>query len=184
MVEPLSEREKPQRQWQRRTIVFVGCRMDDQGDRLRVSLLNPQNGWIEVAVSTTEEDFKEAVSYTPNDFILELTTALSLAVQGVVGVAVASCEPITYEWIFSDVTGTNMTHLQIIKYPDWNRNRKAACVVLSFQATRLGIILPFWRALRNLEGRVSAAEYREAMRRDFLSSCLQSLSQHVSDQRL
>ena len=71
--------------------------MDDQGDRLRVSLLNPQNGWIEVAVSTTEEDFKEAVSYTPNDFILELTTALSLAVQGVVGVAVASCEPITYE---------------------------------------------------------------------------------------
>jgi hypothetical protein len=174
----------PEFQIGRERVLFVGCRMDDQGDRLRVSLLNPQNGWIEVAVSTTEEDFKEADSYAPNDFILELTTALSLAMRGVVGVAVASCEPITYEWIFSDVTGTNMTHLRIIKYPDWNRNRKAACVVLSFQATKLGIVLPFWRALRSLEGRVSAAEYREAMRRDFPSSCLQRLSQLVSDQRL
>jgi len=102
--------------------------------------------------------------------------------QGVDGVAVAFCEPVTYEFAFLGLAGTNMTHLHITKYPDWNRNRKSACVVLSFQATRLDIVLPFWRALCSLEGRVSATEYCEAMRREFPSSCLQRLSQFVSDQ--
>jgi hypothetical protein len=158
--------------------------MDDQEDRLQVTLSNPQNGWIEFAVSTTEEVFKEAISFTPNDFVLELAAALSLAMQGVDGMAVASCEPNTYELTFSEVSATNMTHLQVVKFPDWNRNRKSACMVLSFQATRFGIVLPFWRALRSLEGRISATEYREAMQRDFPSPCLQRLSQLVSDQRL
>jgi len=146
--------------------------MNHQDNRLEVCLSNPENGWIEVAVSTTEEDFKEAVSYAPNDFILELATALSLAMQGVNAVAVASCEPVTYEVTFSGVSGTNMTHLQIVWYADWNREGKSARAVLSCQTTRLGIVLPFWRALRNLEGRLAATEYREAMRRDFPSSCL------------
>lgn len=48
--------------------------MDDQGDRLEVSLSNPRVGWIEVAISTTEKKFKETVSYTPNDFVFELET--------------------------------------------------------------------------------------------------------------
>ena len=124
--------------------------MDEQGDRLQVSLLNPQHGWIEVIVSTAEEEFKEAVSCIPNDFILELATALSLALQGVDGVAIASCEPVTYEWTFSEVVGTNLTHLQIVKYPDRNKNRKSGCVILSVQSSRLGIVLPFLRALRSL----------------------------------
>ena len=158
--------------------------MDDQRDQLPVSFLKPQDGWIEFAVRTTDEEFEEFVSYTPNDFVLELATALSLAMQGGDGVAVASCEPITYELKFSGVTATDMTHLLIVKYPDWKRNRKSACVELSFQATTFGIVLPFWRALRDLEGRVSATEYRETMRRDFPTSGLQRLSQLVSDHLL
>src|ERR1017187_1441195 len=104
--------------------------MGEQGEWLQVSLSNPQNGWIELAISTTEEVFKEAVSYTPNDFILELTAALSLAMQGSDGVAVASCEPVTYEMTFR-VTATNMIHLQIVKFLDLKRNRKSACLVMS-----------------------------------------------------
>lgn len=158
--------------------------MDGPEDRLQVRLSNPQNGWMEVSVSTPNGEFKEAVSFTPNDFVLELTQALSLSMQGVDGLAVASCEPVTYELRFSGVTETKMAELQIHKYPDWNRNRKSACAVLSFQATRLGVILPFWRALSSLEGRVATPEYRRAMRRDFPSSCLERLTQLVSDKRI
>jgi hypothetical protein len=165
-------------------LLCVRCSMDDQADRLQVSLSAPQNGWIELAVSTPEEEFREAVSFTPNDFLLELATALSLTMQGIDGVAVASCEPVTCEVTFVGVAGTNMTRLQVVRCPDWNRTGKSARVVLSFQATRLSIVLPFWRALRSLEGRVSATDYLEAMRRDSPSSCLQRLTQLVSDQRL
>jgi hypothetical protein len=157
--------------------------MSDKGNGLQVSLSNPHKGWIELAVSTTEEEVKQVVSYTPNDFVLELATALSLLMQGADGVAVASCEPITYELTFLNMTAPFVTQLQIVKHPDWNRNRRLGSVILSFQATRLGIVLPFWRALRDLEGRCSGAEYREAMRKDFPSACMQRLSQLVSDQR-
>jgi hypothetical protein len=44
---------------------------------------------LEVRIDTQGEEFNEAIAYTPNDFLLELISALSLALQGADGIAVA-----------------------------------------------------------------------------------------------
>ena len=157
--------------------------MVEEGDRLKVAFAIPQNGWVELRVNTAENEFRDVVSYTPNDFVLELATALSLAIQGVNGEAVACCEPTTYVLTFSPAPNTNELRFQIIKYPDWQRRPRSGCTILSLQASIIDVVSPFWRALRALEGAVPAAEYREGMRRAFPSSCVEKLSQLLSEQR-
>ena len=157
--------------------------MEDPGDGLRVRLSQPQHGWIELKIETQGEEFEEAISSTPNDFLLELASALSLALQGVAGVAVGSCEPTTYEFSFSPSTRHGLLHFQITKYPNLSRGQRSGSVVLSSHAPALGIVIPFWRALRNLEGEVEAAKYREAMRRDFPSAKLKRLSDLIANHR-
>jgi hypothetical protein len=144
-------------------------------DGLQVSLCNPHNGWLEVSISTEEEEFKEAVSYTPNDFTAELVMAAALLMQGQDGLAVASCEPNTYDFRFCKESDVGMGRFYIVGFPD-HRRKDTGGVILSFRASTTNIALPFWRALRNLESRVSATDYQDAMRREFPSSQLQRLS--------
>lgn len=153
--------------------------MDDQSNRLHVDLRNPHCGWVEIAISTLDQSFEAAISYTPNDFILELATALSLVMQGGDGIAIASSEPVTYELMFSSLAAPKTSQFQIVKYSDWNRTRKSACVVFSFQSTQLDIVLPFWCSLRSLQRRFSATEYSERMGREFPLYCFQRLSHLV-----
>jgi len=82
-------------------------------DPLQVKPSNPRNGWIDVEIHAKGAAFQEAVSYTPNDFVFELATALSLAIQGASGVAVASCELVNYKFTFSAVPEIDMTLLRI-----------------------------------------------------------------------
>lgn len=151
--------------------------MDNQPNQLHVDLQNPQSGWIDFAVSTGDQMFEAAVSSTTNDFLLELATALSLVMQGGEGTAVASCEPVTYELMFSSPSEVNSAQLQIFQYPDWKRTAKSATVVLSVRSTTRVLVLPFWNSLRRLERQFSAPEYRARMQRDFPTACLQRLSQ-------
>jgi hypothetical protein len=132
--------------------------VEDPEDGLRVRLSQPQHGWIELKIETQGEEFEEAISSTPHDFLLELASALSLALHG-------------------------LLHFQITKYPSLSRGQRSGSVVLSSHAPALGIVIPFWRALRNLEGEVEAAKYREAMRRDFPSSNLKRLSDLIANHR-
>jgi len=154
--------------------------MSERGANLKVEFSMPQNGWIELTVATPAQSLREVVSYTPNDFVLELTTALSLAMQGCQGEAIAHCEPTTFSLTFSPSNREDVLLLQILKYADWQRNGHSASVVLAIEASKLNVVLPFWRALRQLEGQVSATQYREAMRMDFPSTALQRLTQVVS----
>jgi hypothetical protein len=150
------------------------------GDRLHVILSSPHDGWIEVTVGTEKTEFAEAVSYTPNDFITGLVKAVCLLMEGQDGLAVASCEPTTYDFRFSKETDTEKCQFDIVGFPDWHRHEHSGEVVFSFRASKEEVVLPFWRALRNLEGRIAASEYRDAMRREFPSPCLQRLSRLLS----
>jgi hypothetical protein len=139
---------------------------------------------MELEVCTTAEAFKDIVSYTPNDFLLELATVLSLATQGVEGEAIAFCEPTAYALNFSPSPAKNELLFRIVEYPDRQRRSRSGHAVSSFQAGVLDVVVPFWRAFRHPEGQLTPTEYRRAMRRDFPSSCIQRLSQIVSEQRV
>jgi hypothetical protein len=103
-----------------------------------------------------------------------LVKALSLALQGGVGRAVASMEPEVWEFVF---TPTNREIVfDIVEYPRWNRKRTEGRKRLSMHGTPAEVVVPFWRALRALEGKMKADGYRAAMGRDFPAESLQSLS--------
>ena len=153
--------------------------VSSKADRLQVSLFIPHNGWIEIAV-TTEEEFKQAVSYTPNDFMDELVMAACLLMEGQEGLAVASCEPSGYEFRFCKEPDTGMSRLSVVGFPDVQRRKGEGTTILTYRASAAQVVLPFWRALRNLEARVTAIDYREAMRREFPSAGLERLSQLLS----
>jgi hypothetical protein len=146
---------------------------------LKVKFADPCAGWLGLEISTPREQFNAAVSFTPNDFVLELTTALSLSLQGMDGTAIASCEPNTYEFTFVPSRLADAVRLKIMEYRDWKRRPSEGIAVLSVQASRREVILPFWRALRALEGRITRECYLEAFRRDFPGDCLQRVSQMI-----
>jgi hypothetical protein len=159
--------------------------VEDRGDGLRVHFSQPQHGWLEVRIDTRGVEFNEAISYTPNDFLLELVSALSLALQGADGIAVASCEPAVYEFAFSPVTDPGLLRLQVTKYSTWAqaRRQRSGTVVLSTHGPTLDIVTPFWQALCELEGQVDPTAYKEAMRINFPSASLQRLSGLLVNQR-
>ena len=153
-------------------------RLDDATAELKVRFGEPRAGWLSFTISTSVDQFNEIVSHTPNDFLLELATALSLVLQGTDGMATVSCEPTTYDLRFS-LTHPDTVDLQITKFPSWKRIQNESSVVLSITGTKLQIILPFWRGLRDLEGRLEAEEFRTAFLRAFPSSCVQRLTRLV-----
>jgi hypothetical protein len=151
-----------------------------KGDRFQVHFSNPHNGWLDVSVDTAKETFKAPVSYTPNDFLDELVMAASLLALGCDAMVVAFCEPETYEFRFRHEADTSMGRFEIVAFPNQQRPTGAGVAVLSFRASMEHVVVPFWRALRSLEGRVTATDYRDAMRRTFPSSHLRRLSQLLS----
>jgi hypothetical protein len=57
---------------------------------LKASFSEPSAGWLPLSIKTNDVELSLVISYTPNDFVQELVAALSLALQGGVGRAVAS----------------------------------------------------------------------------------------------
>jgi hypothetical protein len=146
---------------------------------LKVTFADPRAGWLGLEIITPQGEFREVVSYTPNDFPLELSAALSLVLQGMDATATASCEPITYELTFCPSPHLDLLHFQITKYPDSKRNRADGVAVLCVKAGVRDVVLPFWLALRGLEGRISVDTYLDAFHREFPTACLQRLSHQV-----
>lgn len=139
---------------------------------LKVHISNPNAGWMEL-VATTETEIRVLVSCTPNDFLTELVGTLSLAVQGGSGVAVAMSEPDVFEFAFEP--RQDAVALTVVEHPG-GRTKGGVRNVLSVQGTPTDVVLPFWRSVQSLQGRISPEEYARAMRREFPTLALQRLS--------
>jgi hypothetical protein len=147
---------------------------------LKVNFADPRNGWLGLEISTPQVEFREVVSYTPNDFPLALTRALSLAMQGMDATAFASCEPTTYELSFCPSPQVGGMQFQIVKYPDWKRNRAKGVSIFLMKASIADVVIPFWNALTDLQERMSAEDYLDAYRLEFPTACLERLTQMAS----
>jgi hypothetical protein len=144
--------------------------------RLHVDFDEPSHGWIGIKVSAVEQQFAERVSYTPNDFLLELASAVLLALEGQAGTAVAHSEPNNFDFIFTPVEKQGLTHLEIVRYYSM---RKRGETVFTFEAQTLQIARPFWKAMRDAETRSTTDEYREAMRRGFPIATVKRLGERI-----
>lgn len=145
--------------------------------RLLVDFDDPKHGWIGIKVSAGEQQFNASVSYTPNDFPLQLASAVTLALQGQVGVAAAHTEPLCYDFAFTPKSDTGAIALEIVEYRSFRRKNGKS--VLSFEAQATQIARPFYKALRDIETRLPVGEYRQAMRTDFPTAAVKRLGEHI-----
>jgi hypothetical protein len=150
---------------------------------LEVNVSSPQAGWLDIELQTPACALLIQASYTPNDFLQELLTALSLSLIGSEGVAVASAEPNVFKFVFSPADRPDLLSLQVIEYPHRKGPRGQGRTSLSIEGTKDSVVVPFWRALRSLQGRVSAEDFRSAMRREFPYATLERVSKQLGKER-
>jgi hypothetical protein len=126
-------------------------------DKLAVSFDDPEHGWIGLTM---------IASYTPRESFLDLTNALhNLLLDETEAIVVLQEEPVETELRF--VRSSASIKLVVYKYADHRRRFAKAKTVLEVSGDFRSICLPFWRALRNLQGRFTEKELSSRWQRPF-----------------
>ncbi len=127
--------------------------------KLHVSFGEPDAGWIRVSLQHEADVIQIGASYIYSSFH-SLTEALIRLKNGAdEAVVVWQCEPSEYEMRFGYRDG--IVDLQVLLFPGPERsifdepNPK-----LTINGTYEEVCLPFWRALRQLQGRFSEEEWQ------------------------
>jgi hypothetical protein len=135
--------------------------------KLKVAFDDLEHGWVRLTISYSVETFIIVASYTPRDSALELTNALHSLLSDGQAKVTWHCEPPEYDmWLFR--SGSNVS-LEIHEYSDYRRGIERGEKAFALSGTYEEICLPFWRALRDLQGRFSAEELNFRWHRPFAS---------------
>ncbi len=123
-------------------------------DRLSVEFAPPTNGWFRVTLRSHDMELDDRVSYTPNDFLSELASALVAFLETRrEGIARWSLESDGYDIVLEAGSVPSSLRVKVILSPDQHRDRPrgASEVVLVHEGDALLIGRTFWRAFRRLE---------------------------------
>lgn len=120
--------------------------------QMKVQFGTAKNGWLPCRIRTESQEYEIDISYMPNDFMLELTNSLhgALSSKGT-STATSPSEPIEHEWIFYRIQDSVVFTLK--EYPGSSREKGIGRDVFQHSGSTLDVILPFWRALKELSGR-------------------------------
>lgn len=149
-------------------------------DKLTVAFDDPEHGWVGLTISRGGDGVTILSSYTPSDSFLDLTNALyDLSLySGEAGVVWHSGST-EYELRFAK--GDDVVRLEAFEYPDHKRDAGRGELLFAASGTYEGICLPFWRALRDLQGRFSEAELNARWHRPFPSKEIDDLTALLRD---
>jgi hypothetical protein len=129
---------------------------------------------LEVDGATIEQ----AVSYMPNDFLLELTEALLHVLRGPgEWVACMNQEPGEIEWRFFRVQDGVV--LSLVAFPDQKRIKGTGEKIFECSGYPLDIVLPLWRGLSELSTRHKEEHFRKHWCHPFPESEICRLSDAV-----
>lgn len=132
---------------------------------LIVSFKSPHAGWMTASVEADGISVGLEISYTPNDFLEELVSAL-LAVAETEGTFTANAhEEPSWKTITFQRTGDSVT-LSVA-----SRNNPQQELV--FVGTPATVVLPLWRALRRLENDQPLSEWQ----REFPKASMKRLTE-------
>lgn len=136
-----------------------------------------QHGSMPVKITNSNRQICFTASYVPYDSMLELIDALILSLKGHnQKIARWNTEPIEYEFIFS----RNCEHLtlDILNFPDCRRKQSQGELLLKVCDSPIAIVLPFWRALREVENRSS---FEQQWQRVFPKREMRLLEEGIKD---
>src|SRR2546428_1396272 len=119
---------------------------------LKISFDTPEHGWLAIYLDSGDHHLKLPFPYTSFDFLSELVRALLNLADGFDAKANCSYNPDQYEFLSRAADHTSQ--FKVVSYPDHKRAESAGEVIFSFEGIATDICLAFWRALRELQGRV------------------------------
>jgi hypothetical protein len=149
-------------------------------DKLKVAFDDPEHGWVGLTFSRGGESATIVASYTPSDSFLDLTDALyNLSQYSGEAKVIWHSGPTEYELRFAKEGG--VIRLAALEYPDHLRDAGRGELFFEASGTYDEVCLPFWRALRDLQGRFSEAELNARWHRPFPSKEIDNLTALLRD---
>ena len=147
---------------------------------LKVHFDDPSCGWVELAIKSDDVEVRIVGSYSPEDSFLGLINALQAMLQ-TQGRQIVTWfeEPQEVELCFQRTV--ELITLTIERFSDHRRVEHSGKTVLESSGTFAEICLPFWRALRNLQGRRTVQEMRQGWHRDFPHAELDRLTAAIKE---
>ena len=143
--------------------------------KLKIAFDDPGDGWVGLKLICGGEVAEIIASYTPYDSFLDLVNALyNLFLYEGEWRVIWNEAPVEYELRFRR-TG-NLVSLELVEFPDHRRELQEAQGRLKATGSYDEVAIPFWRALRNLEGKFSSEELHARWHREFPSKQLEGLT--------
>lgn len=138
---------------------------------------DPQAGWLPVDLLLHGRPASFAVSYTPNDALLDFIQLLRAGAQGGgPGACVWHCEPEEVEFT---ITGDGeRLRLEGVRWPSHLRTEGSTMLLVKTGSVS-DIVVPLWRSLCDLEGRWQVPEFDRAWGRVFPSDAMRELCAQV-----
>ena len=120
--------------------------------RLKLRFETAKNGWLPAELEAGGERFNFDISYTPNDFLLELVEALNHILNSAgEWHACLPQEPVEVEWRFYRIQDAVV--FSLVEFPDSKRKKGTGKRIYETSGSPIEIALPLWRGLRELAGR-------------------------------
>ena len=145
-------------------------------DRFHVRFEHPAVGSLPVTLTANDDSLSFIASHTPSDPLSDLVTALiTIVLTNTVDISVRwNTEPVEYEFRFA--TDASEIILTVIQWTDSTRPRENSQSAFTVRGLRMEIVLPFWRALRQLE---SQASTRWEWQHPFPDRDMRKLDKHI-----
>jgi len=127
--------------------------------KLHVSFGEPDAGTIEITLRHELETVYIGASYIYNSFHTLVEALIRLKNSADEAVVVWQCEPSEYEFRFNSLD--TAVNLQVLLFPEPGRSVfDEPPPKLTITGSYEEVCLPFWRALRQLQGRFSEEEWQ------------------------
>jgi hypothetical protein len=148
--------------------------------QLRVSMESPQSGWMSLSLKAGEESLRMAASYAPYDSLRDLIEGLSALLTGSEAMTVRwNCEPEEFDFKVTSRGGVDRIEFEAVRYANHRRKQADSRIVFAFRGSKMDISLPFWRALRDLQRRISTDVFESNWKREFPQRELQQLTRLI-----
>jgi hypothetical protein len=145
--------------------------------RLRINLNRPTNGWLEVELMCGDQLYGFVPSHVPYDSVGELANALLGTLDGYEKTIVHwNDEPVEHEFVFA--LSNNRLDFRVNKINETIQG-KVMEQVFSFCGSIYDVTWPFWKALREMESRLSKEEYERQWREPFPSREMAELGNRI-----
>lgn len=148
---------------------------------MRVRFDNPDNGWVGISIEDQDSCFEQSLSHAYDSF-LELVLALGrLLVPRSTESVTCLVGPAQFDLRFQRTE--DVIEFSVVEYPDDQRLKGVAGqTVFSSVGDFEHIGMPFWGALRDLEGRFSKEDLARRWHQAFPHEALDRLTKRIKQE--